>query len=86
MEKITDILMCEVVTEGGRRLGRLYDLRCAGEPEHGTPNRDRTVTELVYGTPGLWEVLDLKHIDTQTIPWSAVKSIERNKIIVRSGK
>ena len=83
MEKITDILFSEVETESGDRLGRLYDLRCEGEPEFGIPNEDRTVTELIYGTTGLWEVLGLKKLDRKSVSWKAVKSIEPGRIVVR---
>ena len=81
---MTDLLMAEIETEDGTRLGRLYDLRSAGEPEHGLAAKDRPITELVYGTAGLWEVLGLKKPNVRTIPWRSVRSIERDKIIVAS--
>jgi len=84
MEKITEILLTEIETENGKRLGRLFDVRCAGEPEHGLTNEGRPITELVYGTTGLWEVLGLKKVNVKTIPWKAVKSIEPGKIVVES--
>jgi sporulation protein YlmC with PRC-barrel domain len=84
MEKITALLMTEIETEDGTRLGRLYDLRCSGEPEHGLAAKDRPITELVYGTTGLWEVLGLKEPNVRTIPWRSVRSIERGRIIVAS--
>ena len=84
MEKITEILLTEIETANGKRLGRLFDIRCAGEPEHGLANEDRPITELVYGTTGLWEVLGLKKVEVKSIPWAAVKSIEPGKIVVES--
>jgi len=82
MEKITDIIFLKIETESGKKLGRVFDVRCHGEPEHGLTNRERTADEIVYGTRGLWEVLGLKKPEVDTIPWSAVKSIEQGKIIV----
>jgi hypothetical protein len=82
MEKVTDILLCEVETEDGRSLGRLFEVRSDGEPEHGVTNKDRPITELIYGATGLWEVLGLKKANFKSIPWKAVKKIELGKIIV----
>ena len=82
MEKITDILFLKVETEHGKKLGHLFDIRSEGEPEHGLTNRERTADEIVYGTRGLWEVLGLKKPEVNTIPWSAVKRIEQDKIVV----
>jgi hypothetical protein len=86
MEKITDILFCEIENEDGRRLGRLYDLRSDGEPEHGLSKEQRLVTEIIYGTTGLWEMLGLKKTDFKTISWKAVRKIESGKIIIERGK
>lgn len=85
MEKITDILFCEVESDDGRRLGRLFDVRCAGEPEHGLTNEDRPITELVYGGRGLLEMLGFKQTDLKTMPWSSVKEIKPGKIIIAKG-
>jgi sporulation protein YlmC with PRC-barrel domain len=66
----------KVVTESGRSLGRLYDLR--GEL---TP-RTLTVTGLVVGGRGLLEHLGVvKRLEC--IPWDDVVRIEGKRIVVR---
>jgi sporulation protein YlmC with PRC-barrel domain len=65
-----------VVTESGRRLGRLYDLR--GEV---TP-RTLTVTGLVVGRRGLLEHLGIVE-RRAAIPWEDVVRIEGERIVVR---
>lgn len=82
MEKITDILYSEVITESGYKLGRVFDMRSAGEPEHGFPNKEREITELLYGERSFWEMLGFKKLPLQSIKWSDVKRIEEGKIIV----
>jgi sporulation protein YlmC with PRC-barrel domain len=82
MEKITQLLFCEVVTQDGERLGRVFDVRCYGEPEHGITNQERTVGELLYGTRGLLELIGLRTTSLQSVAWHSVRGIEDEKIIV----
>jgi sporulation protein YlmC with PRC-barrel domain len=82
MEKITKLLSAEVVNEEGMYLGRVIDLRSAGDPDHGLRGQDRKITELVYGPKGFLQVLGLKRARIQVIPWKAVKKFSRGRIVV----
>ena len=82
MEKITQLLFCEVVSQDGERLGHVFDVRCQGEPEHGYANQDRIISELLYGTRGLLELIGLRKTSMQSVAWQSVRSIEDGEIIV----
>jgi sporulation protein YlmC with PRC-barrel domain len=82
MEKITQLLFCEVVTQDGERLGRVFDVRSSGEPEHGSANQERIVGELLYGTRGLLELIGIRKTSVRSVAWQAVRRIEDGKIIV----
>ena len=82
MEKVTHVLGTQVISENGERLGRVFDLRSEGEPEHGAPANDRVITELLYETQGILERLGLKKRVAKSIPWQAVKRIEGKTIVV----
>jgi hypothetical protein len=82
IEKITDILFAEVVSEDGEKLGRVFDLRSAGEPEHGLENTSREITEILYDTRSFWEMLGIKEIELKVADWSSVRKIEDGKIII----
>jgi sporulation protein YlmC with PRC-barrel domain len=82
MEKITQLLFCEVVSQDGERLGHVFDIRCQGEPEHGFTHQDRIVSELLYGTRGLLELIGLRKTSVQSVAWQSVQRIEDGKIIV----
>jgi len=84
IEKITDVLFAEVVAEDGTKLGHVFDLRSKGEPEHGFPNKDREITEILYGTRSFLETLGLKETELEKAAWSSVKKIEDGKIIIRN--
>lgn len=82
MEKISEVLYSTIEDEEGRQLGRLFDLRSDGEPEHGISNQSRPITEIVYGVRGFWEMIGLRKPTPITIPWSSVVKIDGGKIIV----
>jgi hypothetical protein len=82
MEKVTELLLCELVSRTGVKLGRVYELRCPGEPEHGIPNRGRVVRELFFGTRGLLEVLGLRETRINSVPWSAVRDVRDGTITI----
>jgi hypothetical protein len=82
IEKITDILFCEVEREDGTKLGHVFDLRSGGEPEHGFENETREITEILYGARSFWETLGLKETELERAAWSDVKKIEGGKIII----
>jgi len=69
-----------LVDEDGRRLGRLFDLVCPWKP--GEPQG--TIEELVYGRVGLLERVGLVREKPPSVPWSAVRRIERQAIVVSS--
>lgn len=72
----------DVVDRGGGHLGRVVELRCAGEPEHGDSRDARIVTELIYGKAGWLERLGFKAVEERRIPWAFVIAIESGKIVV----
>ena len=72
----------EVVTESGRFLGHVFDLRSKGEPEYGQPHDARVIDEVVYGRLGLFERLGLTQAEPKMFPWKAVKAIRENKLVV----
>ncbi|MBV8858657.1 MAG: hypothetical protein JOZ02_17115 [Acidobacteria bacterium] len=72
----------EVLTESGRFLGHVFDLRSRGEPEYGAPHEERVVNEVVYGRLGLFERLGLTQAEPKTFSWKAVKAIRDGKLIV----
>ena len=82
MEKITDILFCEVENEDGKNLGHVFEFRSAGDPEHGEFARERKVTEILYGKRALLESLGLKAPIIKSFDMSRVKKIQRGKIII----
>jgi sporulation protein YlmC with PRC-barrel domain len=76
----------QVVTEGGRKLGRCNDLR--GE----LTASSLRVTALVVGRQGFFEHFGVgaqasatpaRMRDVDTVPWTAVVRIEGERIIVR---
>ena len=84
MEKVTEILLANVVSESGKRLGRVVDLRCPGEPEHGDSKKDRVVGELLYAKRGFFELIGLRKPNIKRAPWQSVKKIEPNTIVISS--
>ena len=78
MRTLSSLLRREVVTESGRTLGRLYDLR--GE----LSTTDLRVIGLCIGRRGLLEHLGIRaQHPHQVIPWGAVVRIEGKRIVVR---
>jgi hypothetical protein len=82
IKKITEILFAQVETENGEKLGHVFELRSKGEPEHGITNKERQISEILYGTTGFWESLGIKEPQLKSIPWSAVRRVGGGKIIV----
>jgi sporulation protein YlmC with PRC-barrel domain len=76
MRTLSSLQRRKVVTESGRTLGRLYDLR--GEL---TP-RTLTVTGVVVGRRGWLEHLGVVR-RLKPIPWEDVLRIEGKRIVVR---
>jgi len=82
MEKVTEILLANVVSESGKRLGRVVDLRCPGEPEHGDSKKERVVGELLYAKSGFLELIGLRKPNIKRAPWQSVKRIESDTIVI----
>jgi hypothetical protein len=86
MEKITDILWSRVFNEEGEFLGRVFDLRSQGEPEHGSSTEQRVVTELLFGTTSLWEGLGLRKTVVQRVAWEFVKTFDYKTLVVKTNR
>jgi sporulation protein YlmC with PRC-barrel domain len=66
----------KVVTESGRSLGRMYDLRCEQTP------RTLTVVAMLVGFRGMLEHFGI--VDkSRLVPWKDVVRIEGKRIVVR---
>jgi sporulation protein YlmC with PRC-barrel domain len=77
MRTLSSLLRREVVTESGRSLGRLYDLR--GE----LTTTNLRITGLCIGRRALLEHLGIRDRKPHTIiPWQAVVRIEGKRIVV----
>jgi sporulation protein YlmC with PRC-barrel domain len=83
MKRVTELQFMEVVTEDGRKLGHVFDIRSPGPPEHGIDHKERVVTELVYGKLGLLDRLGIREAEPTTIPWKSVVEIKDRKVVVR---
>lgn len=86
MEKITEILFAKVFSEDGEYLGRVFDLRCQGEPEHGSSTRERVVSEVLYGKRSFLEVLGFKSSAAQSIAWASVKTLDYKRVVVNMNR
>ena len=82
--KLADLLGTLVVTESGRRLGRVHDVRA--ERDGGAVE----VTSLVVGARGVLERLGIESprrrsrlLAGDVIPWEAVVRADRRGIVVR---
>lgn len=82
MGKVTEILLANVVSESGMRLGRVVDLRCPGEPEHGDSKKERVVGELLYAKSGFLELIGLRKPNIKRALWQSVKRIEPDTIVI----
>jgi hypothetical protein len=86
MEKITEILLAQVFNEDGEYLGRVFDLRCQGAPEHGTSKKERVVSEVLYGKRSFLEVLGFKKSVVQNVAWESVKTFDYKRVVIGVGK
>jgi sporulation protein YlmC with PRC-barrel domain len=81
--RLSELLKMEVVNRDGKHLGRVVELRCAGEPEHGDSRAARVVTELIYGKAGWLERLGFRAVRERRAAWTSVIAIENGKIFIR---
>jgi len=82
--KLTELELLDVVSEDGRRLGRLFDLRAHGRPTPAHGAKEARVDELIYGSLGLLERLGIRTAKGCALPWSDVVRIDASTITVRS--
>jgi hypothetical protein len=82
--KLTDFELLKVVTEDGRHLGHVFDLRAHGRPTLDSRRNREPVDELVYGTLGLLERLGIRRKSGRTLQWSQVIAVRDGKIVVRA--
>jgi hypothetical protein len=78
MERLTELLFCQVVSRDGKRLGHVFDIRCV----YGSNDKPPISEELIYGTKGFLEVLGFKKTYSKRLSWDAIERIERGKIFV----
>jgi len=81
--KLTDFELLNVVTEDGRELGRVFDLRAHGRPTADSRRRVEPIDEVVYGTLGLLERLGVRRKPGRALQWDRVVAIRDGKIVVR---
>jgi hypothetical protein len=82
MEKITDILFCEVETENGQELGRVFEIRSEGDPDHGLANSSRSIDYLLCGDVALLQRLGFREKDLTEVSTDRIKEFRDGKIIV----
>jgi len=82
--RLSELLRLTVTTEGGRKVGRVYDVRALLRP------RSVRVDGLVVGTLGIAERLGVgapaarqRVRGRDVVPWSAVVRFDRGGIVVR---
>jgi hypothetical protein len=80
--KLSDFELLEVVTEDGRRLGRVFDLRVHGRPTTQWKPPEMRIDAVVYGTLGFLERVGVRKASSQTIGWDQVVALRPGKIIV----
>ena len=82
MKRITELQHLKVYATSGKYMGRLFDLRSAGLPEHGATSSARVIDQIVYGRVGLWERLGIKQSQATTVDWASVVEIDDERIVV----
>jgi sporulation protein YlmC with PRC-barrel domain len=82
--KLSDFEMLEIVTEEGRSLGHVFDLRAHGRPTTTSTQAMGPVDKVVYGTLGLLERLGVRRVAGRTLKWDRVVAIRAGKIVVRA--
>jgi sporulation protein YlmC with PRC-barrel domain len=80
--RFTELLKMEVVDRDGNHLGRVVELRCAGEPERGCLRAALQVTELIYGKAGSLKRLGFRAVEERRVAWASVIAVGDGKIII----
>jgi sporulation protein YlmC with PRC-barrel domain len=81
--KLSDVVGMEVVSHLGDRLGRVVDLRCAGEPEVGEERPHRVVTEVVFGRVGWLERMGFRAVGEEIVPWAEIETFGTTQITLK---
>lgn len=82
MKRITELQHLKIYSKSGEYMGRVFDLRSAGLPEHGTTSSARVIDQIVYGTVGLFERLGIRQSKAETVDWASVVEIDEKRIVV----
>jgi sporulation protein YlmC with PRC-barrel domain len=82
MKRITELQHLEIYSKSGEYMGRVFDLRSMGLPEHGATSRARVINQIVYGTVGMLERLGLRQSKADTVDWASVVEIDEKRIVV----
>jgi sporulation protein YlmC with PRC-barrel domain len=94
MIRVSELLRCNVVTEAGERLGRVFDVRVARRPgsSHERADQQWRVVGVVVGRRGLRERLGFTATNTSApkvardlIPWEEIIRLESGQLIAREG-
>lgn len=72
-----------VVTEGGTRLGRIFEIRSPGRAETEPTYTERPVETLLCGRLGWLERLGWVQRTPRAIPWSAVAGMRNGTLLVK---
>lgn len=81
--RLTDVEALKVVSEDGRELGRVFDLRAHGRPTTKGRQESARTDAIVYGPLGLLERLGLRSAKGSVLPWKQVMSVDAKRIVVR---
>ena len=79
LNSAVEMQLLKVRSTDGRELGRVFDVRCRWTPGQTEPP---VVEEVVYGRRGLLWRVGFHHLRDQTLPWSAVRSIDNGVMTV----
>jgi sporulation protein YlmC with PRC-barrel domain len=83
MNRLSPLEDMKVVTQDGKHLGRVFEVRSPGKPEKEPTYDARPVHCLLCGRRGLLERLGWLEPDALAIPWKDVLEIRPHAIVVR---
>ena len=80
--KLSELLGKQIVSENGKKLGHVFDVKTESRPLKGEIRKSIQVEALVYGKQGLLERFGIEHKKAE-ISWEQVLEIQDKKILVR---
>ena len=80
--RLTNFPGSAVVTEDGRELGHVIDLR-AQKPRRMRRGDTEDIASIVYGHHGWLERIGVRAAEQRTISWSQVVRVNADRIVVR---